>query len=375
MIQGGFGPVHPFAVEGWAHDDTDLGAQVEIEILVDGARVGGTVAGDALPERHHRAGGVEHGFFFSSPLALPSNERHRLTVTARGVDGRPVPLPFVLPQAATIISPQPSFDDMQRPVFILGSVRSGTTALMEAMRSCTRYSGPGEGHLLELSLHLTMLVERFYAERSGIWGAGYDTLITSIPQTYMLDAVRHVFVELARSRFPSGRWLDKTPRSNMIAAAPLLRSIWPGARFVFCKRRGIDNVASRLRRMPETTFEDHCRDWALCMSNWLAVRDRLAGASLEVEHLTMARQPAVVVDALTPVLSLEQSEAERMTAALSSHHHERSGTDPARVLDLDQMGWADGEKSAFHRICGPMMHRYGYSTVPGLSSNSDPAFD
>lgn len=361
MIQGGFGPVHPFAVEGWAHDDADLGAQVEIEILVDGARVGGTVAGDALPGRQHRAGGVEHGFFFSSALALPSNERHRLTVTARGVDGRRVLLPFVLPQAATIVSPHPSFDDMQHPVFILGSVRSGTTALMEALRSCTPYRGPGEGHLLELSLHLTMLVERFYAERSGIWSAGYDTLITSVPQTYMLDAVRHVFVELARSRFPSGRWLDKTPRSNMIAAAPLLLSIWPGARFVFCKRRGIDNVASRLRRMPETTFEDHCHDWALCMSNWLAVRDRLNCACIEVEHLTLAAQPAAVVDALTPFLSLEPSEAKRMAEALSSHRHERSSADPTCTLDLDETRWADGEKSAFRRICGPMMHQYGYS--------------
>ena len=68
---------------------------------------------------------------------------------------------------------------------------------MEALRSCTRYRGPGEGHLLELSVQLHMLVRRFYADRSVMWTEGLDTLISAVPEGFILDAVRHAFITLA----------------------------------------------------------------------------------------------------------------------------------------------------------------------------------
>ncbi len=165
MIRGAFGPIHPFSVEGWAYDDCDAALQLEIQFRVDGVTIGEAIANTRLRGIDHREGGVDHGFFKQFQKALPHGERHRLTVLAKGFEGRTSELPFALPAKAQVIYPLPSFDDGQHPVFILGSVRSGTTAVMEGLRSCTRFGGPGEGHLLELSIHLHVFVQRFYAER------------------------------------------------------------------------------------------------------------------------------------------------------------------------------------------------------------------
>ncbi len=361
MIRGAFGPIHPFAVEGWAFDDSDPTAQLAVEFRVDGVEIGGVIAGTRLDGRDHAEGGVEHGFFAEFPTALPCGERHRLTVRARGRAGDAVDLPFALPERPRIGYPFAVADPAQRPVFVLGSPRSGTTAVMEALRSCTRYRGPGEGHLLELSVQLHMLVRRFYADRSAMWTEGLDTLISAVPDGFLLDAVRHAFVTLAQVQFPTGRWLDKTPGPNMIAAAPLLRSIWPNARFIFCKRRGIENVASRLRRMPERSFEEHCRDWALCMANWLAVRDRIGPVAIEVEHQTLARRPAVVGDEISRLLSLAEGEARLVIDALTEHRHERSTDAFARLYGAEDLPWDPARMAAFHEICGPMMRRFGYT--------------
>ncbi len=48
MIRGAFGPIHPFAVEGWAFDDSDPTAQLAVEFRVDGVEMGGVIAGTRL---------------------------------------------------------------------------------------------------------------------------------------------------------------------------------------------------------------------------------------------------------------------------------------------------------------------------------------
>ena len=325
-----------------------------------GRRFGTTTANVATGNPGLVGHGEDHGFVLATRQALPITELHRLTVTARGSGGQALRLDHAVPPRPVLRYPLPASDASQHPVFILGSVRSGTTAIMGALSAGTRYMGPGEGHLLDLLMHMSGLVEAVYAERRPIWEMGFDTLITAVPQSFVLDAVRHGFIELARAQFPNRYWFDKTPTPTMIRTAPLLKAVWPEARFIFMKRRGIENMLSRLRRCPEIPFDDHCRGWAESMASWVAVRDALGASAVEIEHLDMARQPAAVAKAIGRLLALTDQEETGVRHALAVSRPERSTESFAAVHDLATLPWTGAQIAAFREICGPAMRRFGY---------------
>ena len=360
MLRGSFGPVHPFQVKGWAFDSDDLSSSLVIEVQLDGQTIGTTKADVATEDPGPKGHAGNHGFVLATLQALPVLELHRLTVTARGSVGQAMRLAHAVPPRPMLRYPLPASDPSQHPVFILGSVRSGTTAIMTALSSATRYVGPGEGHLLDLLMHMSGLVEAVYAERRPIWENGFDTLITAVPQSFLLDAVRHGFVELAKARFPNRHWFDKTPTPTMIRAAPLLKAVWPEARFIFMKRRGIETMLSRLRRCPEIAFDDHCRGWADSMVSWAAVRDALGTSAVEIEHLEVARHPAAAAKTIGRLLALTEAEENGVRYALTIGRPERSTESFAAVHDLAALPWTGAQIAAFRQICGPAMRRFGY---------------
>ena len=369
MLCGAFGPVHPFQVRGWAYDSEDPASSLEIEVRLDGQRIGTTMA-DVGTEDQGLPG--HHGFILATPQVLPITELHRLTVMARGSGGQTRRLDHAVPPRPILRYPLPASDPSQHPVFILGSVRSGTTAVMRALSSSTRYVGPGEGHLLDMLMHMSVLVENVYAERRPIWEMGLDTLITAVPESFLLDGVRRCFVELAIAQFPNRHWFDKTPTPTMIRAVPLLQAVWPEARFIFMKRRGIENVLSRLRRCPEIAFDDHCRGWADSMVSWVAVRDRLGASAVEIEHLDVARHPAEVAQSIGRLLALTAEEEGGVRRELAVGRPERTADAFAEVHDLATLPWTASQIASFREICGPAMQRFGYGETrahygPGAS--------
>ena len=370
MLRGSFGPVHPFSIVGWAYDPDDLCSSLDIEVELDGQRIGTTKA-DVATE-HPGAPGLagNHGFVLATRQALPITELHRLTVTARGSGGQATRLEHALPPRPMLRYPLPASDSSQHPVFILGSVRSGTTAIMGALSAGTRYVGPGEGHLLDLLMHMSGLVEAVYAERRPIWEMGFDTLITAVPQSFVLDAVRHGFVELAKAQFPNRYWFDKTPTPTMIRAAPLLKAVWPEARFIFMKRRGIETMLSRLRRCPEIPFDDHCRGWAESMASWVAVREALGTSAVEIEHLDVARHPAAVATTIGRLLALTDQEETGVRNELTVSRPERSTESFAAVHDLATLPWTGEQIAAFLQICGPAMRQFGYGETRAYFSEN-----
>ena len=361
MIHGAYGPIHPFAIEGWACNDSSPTSKILIEFLVDGIKIGETITNGDAELLGLNSNEQRQNFFANFSNLLPYTKPERITVIARGSENQVAELRYSLPIKSTISFPSASSDETQFPAFILGAARSGTTAIMQALRSHTRYKGPGEGHVLELAAHLHLLVKRFYAERRSIWEPGLDTLLTATPERFMVDAIQYAFMTLARDHFRASHWLDKTPTANMIAAAPILANIWPNSKFIFCKRRGIENIASRLRRMPNISFETHCREWSLCMSNWLAVRETLASRTVEVEQVTLARHPELIVNKLKGLLSLNDKESDLMTKELSDKQHEITAKSNADIISLELTRWSDSQISIFMELCGPMMEKYGYS--------------
>ncbi len=368
-VRGVVGPPQRFHLSGWTFDPDRPDAHLAVEIWLDGERIGETSA--HLFFDHLAKAGVgkgDHGFVFNADRELPVAERHRLEVFAIGASGRKAlgfatraPAPAATPLTPKLRFPQESSDASQRPVFILGSARSGTSALAQALARNTRFAGHGEGHLLDLASGLGKAVEGHYERRRGEWAPGVNTMIAAAPQEFLGDAVRYGFVALARALFPSGFWLDKTPRAEMTRAAPALLSIWPNARFVFMRRRAFENIESRRRKFPGVDFYDHCVGWADSIAAWEEVRPALAGRAVEMDQFVLSREPARATEALATLLDLDAAECARLSQALSVDRPERTSARFAELYEPEELDWSVEQWEVFDNLCAPTFNRLGYA--------------
>jgi hypothetical protein len=368
-ITGYFRLSSPSSVSGWAYDQQQPNEHLKVDIVADDALIWSGVADEFRPDLIPAGiGKGDHGF---TANVGPRHCRD-ISVIARAADERAGILQILADQTAAspalkwiepeIPFPGRSRDQASHPVFVLGAARSGTSAIAQALVVATRYAGQEEGHLLDLLLPLRALIERHYAERSEEWRDRANTMIAVVPKGFIEAGLRHTFVELARGLYPKGWWIDKTPRPAMIAAAPALKEIWPEARFIFMKRRGIENVVSRMRKFREADFEDHCRDWAAGMQAWTVARDTLTGAAVEIDQLYLSNHPHEVAATLAPFLLLQPEEVIRLGHALATDRPERTTEYFSSAIPSDKLDWTPRQRDLFDKLCGPMMVAYGYGT-------------
>ena len=251
--------------------------------------------------------------------------------------------------------------DKARPIFVIGSVRSGTSAMMNALREGAGITGFNEGDFAHLLPTLIEAVERHF-ERFRSPGGTRPTMVANLPAGVVINGIKNVFGAAFIRTFGEQRWLDKTPGGrSMVRACPLLLEIFPHAKFIFCKRRGVENVLSRQRKFPDVAFANHCRGWAETMKEWLAVRESLGASCLEIDQRDMAVDPAAVGSRLGRFLDLSEAELEAVGVALSAVRLEQ--TRPAQdssYIDLEQAGWTSDEKSIFIDICAEAMRAFDY---------------
>jgi hypothetical protein len=251
-------------------------------------------------------------------------------------------------------------DLSQRPVFVLGSARSGTTAMMAALRQSGRYAGFNEGHFLTLFGRLRHAVGIHYGRSVRDAAPGMNTLIANIPQQIVTEALQAAFNEIIRAIFPTGYWLDKTPGPDMIKTAPMLRRIWPEARFIFMRRAPVDNIESRRRKFPTISFKDHCRLWAESMVSWHAIRGELAEVSLEVDQLRMGLQPEQVAAEVAALLNLTERETARLLNSFQQDRPQRTGSTITHVVDIASVDWTAEEREIFQQTCAEAIELFGY---------------
>jgi hypothetical protein len=362
-------------VVGWAYDADRPDDHIAVEALLHGRRVGMARALEFRPDLlRAMIGNGDHGFTLAIDTSIRPEDLANIEVYGISEAGQRKLLQTVRREdepsrseptrAVMNLNPVPyDVDRAQRPVFILGAARSGTSAIAQALVKTTRYLGHEEGHLLDVIAPLFACIDRHYGERGEEWSGRTSTLIAAVPKTFLESGVKRIFVELARTLFPAGWWLDKTPRPSMIAVAPLLREIWPEARFIFMKRRGIENVASRLRKFPAIPFEDHCRDWTLVMQSWLATRAALSGASIEIDQIELATSPEEIGAILAPLLLLGHQETKDFVQALKLDRPERTSSNFATPESFDSVNWTEHQKRVFLEICGSLMQTFGYGTA------------
>jgi hypothetical protein len=245
------------------------------------------------------------------------------------------------------------------PAFVVGSPRSGTSALVTGLRSAG-YHGYPEGHLLSLVFRINEVVDRHFATFAG---GEKKNLASAVDKELFKKRLCEVFARTATDLNPSPPWFDKTGNPQMILSIPMIRQLWPDSAFIFAKRRGIENVISRLKKFPGHSFEHHCQSWAQNMSAWRQVRTQLPpGAFIEVDQQDMIREPEMVAKRLCEFLRMTDKQMRDLSESLNSRRpQETEKGSSSRVHTLESSGMSQQQISVFLKHCQPEMDAFGYS--------------
>ncbi len=349
-------------VSGWAYDSSSPSARLEVSV-----RIGEEfyASGFADIARHDLLvagiGDGRHGFVIDLGEAnLSEAEVAALEVHAiSGVDV--VRIERVQAAAEPIVDlvsdpSMPTSDERQLPLFILGPARSGTSAITLALLESGSYVGMGEGHLLPLAHALLSAIDQHYRRAVD----EQSTMLARVSSEAFQNLIRRAFVKLAADLFPTPNWLDKTPTVEMVRAAVLLRELWPHARFIFMKRRVIENVLSRRRKFPAGTTESHYSDWAAVMKAWLTVRNELGSAALEIDHRQLVLDAPGVASAIAAFLELPEAAATRFSRYLRESRPEQTDENFGATYSLDQLGLEEHDAWRMREVCDPVMTAFGY---------------
>jgi Sulfotransferase family len=371
VIEGFLGQVLTDQVLGWAFDREWPDLHLIVDLYCGDRHLGSTTADVYRPDLAvARIGAGDHAFSFR--LARPLEPHELAAVVARAYRQTDPKASHELLRfsradsasdrtAATV--PADSYhDETQFPVFVLGAPRSGTSAVAQALMASTPYVGRSEGQILDLLAPLLHELRRFYGHKADeLAHPERGSMIQEIPEGYFDMGIKALFADALRPLFRSSHWCDKTPTPDMIWGAPHMLRMWPNAKFIFMRRRGLENLLSRMRKFPTVSFEDQCQGWTACMEAWRAVRTELAGRALELDQYYIARHPDRAAQGISALLSLAPKETEALAQVLRRHQPQRTGANVLDICDAHTMGWDAAQWASFERLCGRTMEAYGYA--------------
>jgi hypothetical protein len=256
-------------------------------------------------------------------------------------------------------------------VFVVGSPRSGTSALVLALETAG-YRGYKEGNFLPLMKVIGRIIDNYFAPPDK---SNPNHLTARIDRERLKCRIEGIFKELEEEAHPFPLWFDKSGHVQMIHAIPILRRFWPHSVYIFAKRRGIENVASRLKKFPKLDFEGHCADWANFMAAWREARAQLPqDAYIEVDQQDLIRESEPTGARIAALLQLGEEQQISLTHIIKLKRPQETVKGSATQLhSLQSIGWSESQLAIFERHCGPEMKAYGYGSGSDYYSTALPS--
>ena len=256
---------------------------------------------------------------------------------------------------------------LKSPIFIVGSPRSGTSILIDGLIAAG-YKGFREGNFLPLIQTFERAIDHHFG---AFGGANQQVMANMIDRNRFASEIFGVFKQQVEELNPSPPWMDKSGNPEMIQVIPVLLMLWPDAGFIFAKRRGIENINSRITKFPGHSFEYHCRDWARNMTAWRQMRDFPGLQAIEIDQQDMAQRPDKSAADLARFVGASESIAAKITRTFSCERPQQTEEGSAtRTLDLNSVNWTSEQADMFMRLCWTEMETFGYSLTQDYWANS-----
>ena len=344
------------SVSGWLAVFGEPDERPRLELLLDGISVASATAGEFRQDVATK--GLGDGmcqFQITLPEALTDEEADRVRLR---IVGSEVLLELPRPALHRANKPVSAANTMASPVFIVGSPRSGTSVLTRAL-TAAGYHGFEEGNLLGLSQIVEQQVDWYFEANDAI---SPGTLLGNVNQTALKVRFFAVFKEVLERLNPRAPWFDKTGNPETIMMLPRIMEAWPNSRIIFARRRGIENVMSRLTKFPERDFAYHCQDWANNMRAWRTTSEQLDQARiLEVDQRQMLETPEIVGGRLGGLLGLTDIQQGTVIRVLRTERPQENFPGSAsRTAGILESGWSREQIEIFRAICGEEMVWFGY---------------
>lgn len=250
----------------------------------------------------------------------------------------------------------------QEPIFITGSVRSGTSIVARALIHGAGISGYVEGCFIDFLGSFLRVVD-FNYERRPWQRLSKQVMLGHIRKPELIHSLLQWFKTEYEQYAPSkSTWVDKTADKELLYAVPHIRQMWPHAKFIFMKRRSIENIASRKRKFSHIGFKNHCMLWVELNELMLQTIQQLPKESyMLIDQYDVATDPAGVARSLGVFLHLTPNQIESVERVFREDRPEFTGGDETNIRSLDAMPWTDVEKQTVRDVCGSLTERMGWS--------------
>ncbi len=213
----------------------------------------------------------------------------------------------------------PPMAEDKSPLFIIGSMRSGTTWARNMLRRVPKFICPEETHFMRWSepfrspggmhAHHHNKVLKMHRELDGVDQDIFDLMLQRSPSKAHLHRSYIGAFAAAHGVEPPYRWFDKTPQN--VYGLPLILAEFPRARILHLVRNPLNVVASlqlgKQVNIPDLDGAINC--WLESVKIWDAIAPRYKRRTMEIRYEDILVDPNTGFSAITTFAGVEHPAA------------------------------------------------------------------
>jgi len=245
-----------------------------------------------------------------------------------------------------------------RPVFIIGAPRSGTSMLHWSLCQHEELWGSEESDFLRPMIDGALAAYQEGTRR----GERHWLVRENVDEDAFLAHVGVGLNALYTRRSEGRRWVEQTPSYTLCAEG--LARLFPTAQFLVLTRDGRQVVESS-RAMMNLNHRTACKWWRLYTDAAQDFVQKHAERCLELRFEDLLTNTADALERTFAFLGLAPTDA----ATKFITERKPINASPGRTSEAsgDKLaarwhGWSGGQKRTFLRLCGPALIRLGYAT-------------
>lgn len=267
-------------------------------------------------------------------------------------------------------------DFIDKPIFLVGSGRSGTTALALALNQHPYIDF--SSNEAAISLPLSSMAGEYFSGENNKWQKGNVRLDES---TFREQLKRLLFESIWGANYglrrnlgvfqgalarikESQRWGTKAfPTESGFTG---MNWMFPQANYIYIIRNGIDVVAS-MQKFPgfsEKTFRECCEFWAITVERYDYLRFQDQAITIRFEDFLNDRE--TILETIQARFKIEHSDKPSIFAGSTVVHPQNEKTqqsDPTKIIGERAPAWKEWsveERSIFKDVCSTAMQRLDY---------------